>query len=266
MKAAVTEFLNTYPLFWYLEQVDNKGDREPIELIKATPSECAMLLMGNKVEYGVVPVAAYAFNQDLSLLLSPCIASREKVRTVKLYSAKEIREITEVMIDEDSKTSVILLHILLKYKYKNYHANYVKYNYAHAEQLDIESSYMLIGDKNFTIKEKFAYEYDLAYEWVEWIRLPFIFATWMLKNGSGARRTANVIKRAYRMAKSNFEQMCLDASLKWNMPVDIVKNYFTTNLSYEIGMEGIKSIRLFFDMATELELIPKVERIKFADV
>lgn len=265
MKAAVTSFLNTYPLIWYLEQNKSQYAKGVVELIKAPPSECALLLMNNDVDYGVVPVAPYAFNQDFSMILSPCVASRSKVRTVKLYSSKDIRDITEVMVDEDSKTSAVLLQILLKYKYKNHKAKYMKYNFKNCSIHADEASYMLIGDKNFQMNEEFAYEYDLAYEWVEWVQLPFIFATWMIKESSRQPKTVSMLKKAYRMAKINFDQMCKDACSLWNLPMELVKIYFTENLSYEIGLEGIKSIKLFFEMAAELDLLPKVERIHFVD-
>jgi predicted solute-binding protein len=266
MKVAVTEYLNTYPLIWYFEQSQNQSTNEMPDIVKASPAQCALMLMGNEAQCGVVPVAAFPINQDFIMLLNPCVASRNKVGTVKLYLPKDIREIDEIMIDDASKTSVVLLKILLHYKYKNPDARFVKYSFTDIESINNKTGYMLIGDKNFKLKQKFPFEYDLAYEWVDWIKLPFIFATWMLRDKSGAQRTAGIIKKAYRLAKANFDQMCLDASVQWNMPVETVKYYFTENLTYEVGLEGIKSIRLFFEMASSLELLPKVEHYNFIDV
>src|SRR4030042_899725 len=258
MKLAVTEFLNTYPLIWYFEKEMNQYD---IEITKTTPAGCASLLLQNKVEGGVMPISTYAYHQDIAILLNPCIASRGHVRTVKLYSNSKIDSIYDVVVDQDSRTSVILLKIILSLKYKKHKLTFFKGDVSEIKEINDEFGYMMIGDKNFLVKERFEYVYDLAAEWVEWVKLPIVFASWMLEKNIDMRKNVRIIKKAYTTGMANFEELCDDASKRWHLPVDAVKDYFKENLAYELGFDGVKAIKLFFEMAFQLKLLPKVSSV-----
>jgi len=263
MKLVVTKFLNTFPLIWELEHIASK---KGIELIKETPAECAFLLLNDKVEGGVVPVTTYAYKQELLVLLNPCVASRNFVRTVKLYSNKPINEVYEVIVDQDSRTSVVLLKILLSIRYKKHKLTFIREDVSKIRNINNDFGYLMIGDKNFSLMNKFKYQYDLAAEWAEWVNLPFIFASWMISEGVDSRRASTLLKRCYITAKRNIEQVCEEASFYWNLPVEDVRKYFEENISFEVGLEGVKAIKLFFEMANELKLLPKVRRVNFIDV
>ncbi len=147
MKLAVTKYLNTYPLIWDLE----KADQKDIELIKDTPAKCASLLLADKVDGGVIPISAFAYRQDLTLLLNPCVSSNSAVRTVKLYSNKQINEIQEVIVDEDSRTSVILLKVILAIKYRKHKLTFFKSDVTNVINVSDDFGYLMIGDKNFNL-------------------------------------------------------------------------------------------------------------------
>ncbi len=261
MKGVVTEFLNTFPLIWYLEK-KLVGDKQ-IELIKTTPAECAALFAKDDVKFGIIPIGAYPNNSDIKIIANPCIASKSKVATVKLYSNKKITDIERIYVDKDSITSIILLQIILKLKYKKETFLLIRSNLKDRREFEADCAYMMIGDKNFYLKEKFNNDYDLAYEWVEWLELPFVFACWMVKEDADQHyiRMVPELKKAYRKAMADFDQLCQEAHLKWNLPIDFVKKYFTENLSYDIGSSSIKSINLFFELANKLDLIPKVNNL-----
>lgn len=262
VRLAVTKFLNTYPLIWDLE----KSKYKDIELIKETPARCSSLLLKNKVEGGVVPISTFAYKQDLLILLNPCVASSNEVKTVKLYSNKEIDKIYEVIVDEDSRASVILLKILLSIKYRKHKLTFFKSNVSEIDSINDEFGYLLIGDKNFRLACDFKYQYDLASEWVEWVNLPFIFASWMLIDNKQNRKMESLIKSSYIKAKRDMDKVYEGASNYWNIPLEEVKSYFKENISFEVGLAGIKAVKLYFQMAYELKLLPKVGKINFIDV
>lgn len=258
MKGVCTEFLNTYPLIWYFEK------NKKLELIKTTPAECAYLFNKEDIKFGIIPVGAYPYYPNVKILANPCIASINKVGTVKLYSNKEIINIDKIFVDQDSITSVILLNIILKLKYKKSSFKLIKANLKNINAFDAQSAYMMIGDKNFNLKEKFLFNYDLAYEWVEWVELPFVFACWMLKEEAIKKGIVLEIKKGYEKAKENFENLCTEAQVKWNLPINFIKEYFTKYLSYEIGNNTIKSINLFFSLANKLDLIPEIKNLSMS--
>ncbi len=242
-----------------------KAVQKDIELIKDTPAKCASLLLADKVDGGVIPVSAFAYRQDLMLLLNPCVSSNSAVRTVKLYSNKQINEIQEVIVDEDSRISVILLKVILSIKYRKHKLTFFKSDLTNVINVSDDFGYLMIGDKNFNLSIDFKYAYDLATEWVEWVNLPFIFASWMLIDDKDIRRRASLIKKSYIFAKKNMEKLCEEASIIWKLPVEEVRNYFKNNINFEVDLSGIKAIKLFFEMASELKLLPKVKRINFID-
>lgn len=262
IRLAVTKFLNTYPLIWDLE----KSNYKDIELIKEAPARCSSLLLKDKVDGGFVPVSTFAYRQDLLVLLNPCVSSNNTVRTVKLYSNKEIDKIYEVIVDEDSRASVILLKILLTIKYRKHKLTFFKSNVSEVENINDEFGYLVIGDKNFRLVKDFKYQYDLASEWIEWVNLPFIFALWMLVDNKENRKMGALIKSSYIKAKRNMDKVCEEASDYWDIPLEEIRSYFKENINFEVSLSGIKAMKLYFQMAYELKILPKVGEINFIDV
>ncbi len=166
-------YLNTLPFVYGLE---NHSIRKDIELQFHTPAQSAKKLSEGKVDIGIVPVATIPFIKNNLILPLWCIGAEEKVASVMLCSGKPLSEIKSVILDSESATSAMLVRILAS-RYWNISPLFVTEAIVE-DSLDTSKSYLLIGDKALRQSHKFEFAYDLAQEWIEFTRLPFVFACW----------------------------------------------------------------------------------------
>ena len=89
-----------------------------IDLQLDIPSVCAQKLKNKQVEIGLVPVAILPELDNYHIITDYCIGAVGKVDSVKLFSEKPLEELTHVLLDYQSKTSVTLVQVLNKHFWK----------------------------------------------------------------------------------------------------------------------------------------------------
>src|SRR5687767_6516204 len=170
-RLALVEYLNTFP---FSEGLRLSGFEEKHELHRVTPSMCAQLFQERKVDISLCPIGALRDMPDYKICGKYCIGADGEVGTVELLSQVPIDEIKKVRLDDQSRTSNILLQILAKHYWKK------EWTYSF-ENHEAPESCLMIGDKVFQHKSEFAYSYDLAEEWKSMTGLPMVFALWIAK-------------------------------------------------------------------------------------
>jgi chorismate dehydratase len=114
-----------------------------------------------------------------------CIATRDQVKSVMLFSNEGWRDLNgkTIGITDDTATSVKLLRVLLEKKY----GVKATFERLHSGVNDCSKydAVLLIGDEALhrykTGLNGFELVYDLAKEWYDWQKLPFVFAVWAMK-------------------------------------------------------------------------------------
>jgi chorismate dehydratase len=146
-----------------------------IDMAFDVPSTCAQRLQNNTADIGIVPVAIVPSLPEYHIISNYCIGSVGKVRTVALFSNSEINKIKTVYLDNDSRTSAMLVQILAR-KYWKISPEFKPFD---AEKFDEnDAGFMLIGDKAFDAEKQFLHTFDLGEEWYKFKKIPFVFATW----------------------------------------------------------------------------------------
>jgi len=118
-------------------------------------------------------------------LMGWCIATRDQVKSVMLFSRGGWRDLEggRIGITDDTATSVRLLSVLLEQKY-GVHATLERLHQG-VNDYDGLDAVLLIGDealrRNKTGLDGFELVFDLAREWYEWQKLPFVFAVWAVR-------------------------------------------------------------------------------------
>jgi chorismate dehydratase len=137
------------------------------------------------IDAGLFSLMSY-FEQETNLeLMDYCIATRDQVKSVMLFSKEGWNglEGKTIGITDDTATSVRLLQVLLK---KKYGVN-TTFERMHSGVNDYGNfdAVLLIGDEALRRNKYglpgFELVFDLAREWYEWQKLPFVFAVWALK-------------------------------------------------------------------------------------
>ena len=103
--------MNTKPLLFGLKHHPVIND---IELTEDYPSKIAHLLIDNKIDLGLIPVAATTKLSNWHIVGDYCIGCDGPVASVCLFSDVPIMQIEKVYLDYQSRTSVNLARILLK--------------------------------------------------------------------------------------------------------------------------------------------------------
>ena len=117
LRVSAVSFLNGRPLYHSLV-----GDKAPawddgaamFEVQLDLPSVCADRLERGEVDVGLVPVAAYAAHPDWEVVPGIGIGCRGRVETVVVASRVPLESVERIWLDDASRTSVILLQLLLR--------------------------------------------------------------------------------------------------------------------------------------------------------
>lgn len=112
---SIVNYYNTTP---FLYGINHTNFISQIDLQLDIPSVCAQKLKNKQVEIGLVPVAILPELDHYHIITDYCIGAVGKVDSVKLFSEKPLNELTHVLLDYQSKTSVTLVQVLNKHFWK----------------------------------------------------------------------------------------------------------------------------------------------------
>ncbi|MFO0321413.1 MAG: menaquinone biosynthetic enzyme MqnA/MqnD family protein [Bacteroidota bacterium] len=173
-KASIVNYYNTTP---FLFGLNNSAIKNDLQIELDVPSVCAQKIKNNKVQIGLVPVAILPELSSYHIFTEYCIGAKGKVDSVKLFSEKPLDQLTHILLDHQSKTSIALVQILNKYFWKK-KLQFVNAPAGFEEQISDTIGAVIIGDRTFGLT-KYPYQIDLAEEWTMYTNLPFVFAVWV---------------------------------------------------------------------------------------
>jgi chorismate dehydratase len=266
---AASSYLNAAPLcysFIYGEQKDRCEF-----LSDAAPARCAELLAQGEADAALIPVIEYQRISGLKVARGACVASKRSVRSVLLASQVPITDVRSIALDTSSRTSAALIQIILG-RFYGVNASYQSSAPNLQEMLQSNDAGLIIGDPAMLIDRTALYVYDLAEEWRRHTAMPFVFAFWAIRGDStawpghdvsGERRidfsAARVegLAHAGELASSYAEQL--------GLPRDELFAYLTENISYELDEENLRGLKLYYELARELGLIPEERDVVFLD-
>lgn len=175
IKVSAVSYLNTKPLIYGLK-------REPmasrIKLSTEYPAQIAADLKSGDTAIGLVPVAAIADIPNAKIITDTCIGADGAVGSVCIFSRVPIEQVETLMLDYQSRSSVMLAQVLLRdYWHKTVKTEETVPGYIH--DIRAKKAGVVIGDRAIANLDKFEYVYDLGKVWKEMTGLPFLFAAWV---------------------------------------------------------------------------------------
>src|SRR5688500_5007153 len=227
-RLALVEYLNTFPFYEGMRLI---GFEETIELHRVTPSLCAQLFEERKVDISLCPIGALRDMPDYKICGKYCIGAEGEVGTVVLLSQVPIENIRRVRLDDQSRTSNLLLQILAKHHWNKEWSYYF-------ESIDaLPESCLMIGDKVFEHKSKYAYAYDLAGAWRSLTDLPMVFALWIARPDI-PQSIIDGIDTSFEMGMESVKNNT--ARLK-----DWERDYLLNSISYPLDEAKMEALKLF---------------------
>ena len=151
---------------------------EEIDLIIDYPARIAAMLLEDKIDMGLVPVAIIPRMKEYYINGGYCIGCNGSVASVCLFSEVPIEKVERVLLDYQSRTSVQLARVLLK-EYWRQSPELVDAGKDFRDHIKGTTAGVVIGDRALEQRQISPYIYDLGEAWKEMTGLPFVFAAWI---------------------------------------------------------------------------------------
>ena len=245
-KLGAVSYLNALPLIHDLKE---KPRLEP-------PATLAQLLKMGEVDIATVPIVTWFENPSYTLIPGVCIGSHGRVLSVKLFFTSEnvtLRNVTSLSLDTESRTSILLLKILLQFKYGRnlseitFHQQPSPWKPPTGTEPEAK---LLIGDKAMQENPKTP-SVDLGEEWTSWTGLPFVFAAWISRSNDVGERVISELNQARDQGVGNLDQVVGDylrTTKNAAFSGKIIRDYLG-HIVYILGekeKEGMELFRKYF--------------------
>jgi chorismate dehydratase len=246
-RISIVSYLNSKP---FLYGLDNHMDNQSVHLSLDIPSKIVAKLDMGLTDIGLIPVAGLQYLSEYHIMSDFCIGSVEKVRTVVLVSDVPLEQVDTILMDYQSRSSVLLAKILAKFywkkefKWENTCCDF------HLKSIHGNIAGVVIGDRVFDIENKYKYTYDLSEVWFHFTGLPFVFAVWVA-NKSFPDEFSGVFNEALQFGVNNIEKI-VEMEQERYPGVDI-HDYFKNNISFELDNRKKEGMKKFLELAKKLE-------------
>ncbi len=248
VKISAVSYLNTLPFIYGIENSSFLKGKYTLE--KDIPAVCADKLIGNKVDLGLIPVAEIGKVKDARVISDFCIGAVGEVKTVLLLSDVPINKIEKIYLDYQSRTSVKLIQILVKYYWK-IDPEFINSAPGFENNIQDKTAGLIIGDRTFNLNKNFCYIYDLSEEWTKFTSLPFVFAVWV-SNKQLPDEFVVDFNNACKLGIENINTIINDYN-EYNSTSKIdIESYLINYISYSFDNEKRKGMRKFLNFLNDL--------------
>lgn len=246
-------FLNSVPFYEHFE-------KHQFKVLPVTPRRMGVLAEKNQIDAGLFSHVDYIRQMNSLELIPFCIATRDQVKSVLLFSNHGWLDLDgkKIGISDDTSTSSKLLRILLERKYK-VKAEFIR---MHSGVNDYSSfdAVLLIGDEALR-RNKFGLSgfelvYDLAKEWYDWQKLPFVFAVWAVKNSLPEQQRdelKSIISHALEKAEEDFDSLGIMHGNQIGLSSHETAEYLR-GFNYRLGERERASMDVFQSMLKTVEI------------
>lgn len=256
-RLAASTYLNSAPLIWSFL---HGSKRDLVGFIDAVPARCAQLLSQNEVDAALVPVIEYQRILGGALVPDVCVGSQKEVLSVVLVSKNaQLDEIHSVALDESSRTSATLVKVIFR-EFLGREAEWTTRSPKVEEMLERNDAALIIGDPGMTFPRKGLKIWDMAELWRNYTGLGFVFAMWMVRDGSIERARSVDFAGARDEGVTKIPEIV--SAYKDKIPMDL-KRYLTENIVYHIDETMKRGLQLYFDLAQKHGLIDGVKPLRF---
>lgn len=243
IRIGAVSYLNTKPLIYGLK---DRHINNEIELVMEYPAKIAQMLVDDDIDIGLVPVAIIPTLKSPFILTDYCIGCDGAVASVSIFAEKPIEELTTILLDYQSRTSVLLAKILVK-QYWKLNIEWIETSGEdYRDQIKGNVGGLVIGDRAFQQQKISPFMYDLGEAWKKHTGLPFVFAAWV-SNKEIQNSFINQFNLTMVDGLNHLEQIVTD-----NKRDDVnLMDYYTKFIGYHLDEDKRKGLSLFLKMIGE---------------
>jgi chorismate dehydratase len=212
------------------------------------PVVLAEKLQTGELDAALVPVVECLLNPIYQLVDGVGICCLGAVHSVILTGSVPLPEAKTIALDAESKTSVLLLRVLLE-KYLKLTPKYISEN-------SPSDQHLRIGDQALTHRRTHPHllPTDLGQLWFDHTGLPFVFAVWAIRPGLNPKPIAREIRAAQGAGLAQRKKIAA-------APSDY--RYLTENIRYLIGTAQKQGLLRFSEDLVELRILKNVPELQW---
>jgi chorismate dehydratase len=246
-RVSIVSYLNSKPFLYGLNKTLIASQ---VDISLDIPSKIVAKLDFGLAEIGLIPVAGLQNLNEYKIVSDFCIGAVNKVRTVVLVSDVPLDEIDTVLMDYQSRSSVLLSKVLAKFFWKkNFNWENTCNNFQN-KSIKGNTAGVVIGDRVFDIENRYNYTYDLSEEWFKFTGLPFVFAVW----ASTKKLTKDFETDFNRALAFGVENISKIVEMEQrNYPNVNIHDYFVQNISFSYDEQKKTGMIKFLELAKKLE-------------
>jgi chorismate dehydratase len=255
-------YANCTPLFYALKK---NFDCSNYVFVDGVPAKLNAMLSRGEID--ICPASSFEYGKSPGkyyLMPGLSISSIGAVKSVLLFSKVPIEELGNCAIGltTESDTSVNLLKIILNKRY-GLANEFLQSNLSLQDAMQSFSALLLIGDA--ALREGAVphglHVYDLGALWHEFTGFPFVFALWIVTREAAETKIQEIrtlgdrLREAKQLAYDSYEEIAaVSGETEW-IAQEALVDYWRT-ISYDLTTRHMEGVRLFFQMAADLELLP----------
>lgn len=243
LKVSAVSYLNTKP---FLKGLAKTGLIDQLQLSLDIPSHTAQKLINQQVDLALVPVAILAQLPQHRVVSKYCIGAVGAVKTVSIYSDVPINQITHLLLDYHSRTSVALAQILCLHHWR-IAPQLVPATMGFEEHIGGTTAGVVIGDRTIELAQHFAYNYDLSLAWQQMTQLPFVFAAWVAApNAPISDQLEQQLNHAFQVGIDSIDEVVAEYSPIYPAHFDL-HQYLTQYISYPLDAPKQTALKRFLE-------------------
>ena len=247
-------YLNSVPFYEYLEQRRNK-------ILPVSPRRMGELSRKGQIEAGLFSLADYLAQKSELEILPYCIATRDQVKSVLLFSNVGWKDLDgkRIGITDDTATSVRLLKVLLERRY-NVKCVFERMHSGVNDYFAFDAV-LLIGDEALRHRKiglaGFELVYDLATEWYDWQKLPFVFAVWAVRKGVEEREKDELRSTIDAALEHGYERIETIGRVRGELLGLSARETaeYLQGFNYKLGEREWKAVEIFESLQSEIETV-----------
>ena len=219
------------------------------------------LSLKGQLDAGLFSLIDFLQQKDRLEPLDFCIATRDQVKSVLLFSNHGWKDLDgkTIGIIDDTATSVKLLQVLLEKRYGS-KAIFLRMNSGVNDYTQYDAV-LLIGDEALRSRKYglagFEIVYDLASEWYEWKRLPFVFAIWAVQKTMTQDKKdelKEIIQQSLVRAEGDYASVGQLPAKRINLTSEESVDYLA-GFNFRMGVRERAAIEEFQELLLEIDTL-----------
>jgi aminodeoxyfutalosine synthase len=250
-------YLNSVPFYAHFE-------KHRFKILPVVPRRMGILSQQREVDAGLFSLMDFVRQRESLELMGWCIATRDQVKSVMLFSKEGWADLQgkTIGVTDDTATSVQLLKVLLEKK----HGIRARLQRLHAGVNDYSGfdAVLLIGDealrRNKLGLHGFDLVYDLAREWYDWQKLPFVFAVWAMRNTLSEQAKSDLkeaVRRSLEASEADFISVAGEHGRRIGLTGEETREYLE-GFNYRLGERERVAIDLFEKLFADLKQLQEM--------